>query len=108
MKLMKIIMSIIYENDSNMLQIESKSTSYVLKILRIGHISHLYLVRKFNSNNFDYIIDKINRENYINNADNIKDFKLELIPKEYQNYGNTDLKVPNFQLQFTDESITKD
>lgn len=101
-------MPIIYEKDSKIFHIKSENTSYVLKILKTGHVAHLYWGRKLNSNNLSYIIDKRKRASYISNTDNINDFKLELVPQEYPNYGNTDLRVPAFELQFADGSTITD
>lgn len=97
-------MSISYEDNSKIFHIKSEHTSYVLKVLKTGHVAHLYWGRKLNSNNLSYIIDKRKRASYISNTDNIKEFKLELVPQEYPSYGNTDLRVPAFELQFEDGS----
>lgn len=101
-------MAILYEENSNIFHIKSKNTSYLIKILETGHIAHLYWGRKLNSSNLNYIINKIRRASYISNTDNINDFKLEIIPQEYPSYGNTDMRVPAFELQFEDGSTTTD
>jgi Alpha-galactosidase len=101
-------MSISYEEDSKIFHIKSENTSYVLKVLKTGHVVHLYWGRKLNSNNLSYIVDKRKRASYISNTDNIKEFKLELVPQEYPSYGNTDLRVPAFELQFEDGSTITD
>ena len=99
-------MPIIFEKNSKIFHIKSEKTSYALKVLKTGHVAHLYWGRKLNSNSLSYIIDKRKRASYISNTDNIKEFKLELVPQEYPSYGNTDLRVPAFELQFEDGSTT--
>lgn len=101
-------MPIIYEENQNVFHIKSEETSYVIKVLPTGHVAHLYWGKKLNSNKLSYIIDKRKRASYISNTDNIADFKLELIPQEYPSCGNTDLRVPAFQLQFEDGSTITD
>lgn len=95
-------------NDGNIFHIKSKNISYVIKVLKTGHLAHLYWGKKLSTNNLSYIIDKIRRASYISNTDNIKDFKLEITPQEYPSYGNTDMRVPAFELQFEDGSTTTD
>lgn len=101
-------MSIIYDKDLGIFHIKSQNMSYALKVLETGHLVHLYWGRKLNGNNLGYIIDKIRRASYISNTDNIPNFKLETIPQEYPSYGNTDLRIPAFELQFQDGSTVSD
>ena len=101
-------MPIIYEKESNIFHISSNKTSYILKILDTGHVSHLYWGRRINSSKVSYIVNDINRVSYISDTDNIKDFKLEITPQEYPSYGNTDLRSPAFELKFEDGSTVTD
>lgn len=101
-------MPITFDKDSGIFHIKSEHTSYVLKVLKTGHVAHVYWGRKLKNSNLSYILDKRKRASYICNTDNIIDFKLELMPQEYPSYGNTDLRVPAFELQFEDGTTITD
>lgn len=52
-------MLINFEKNSKTFHIKNKNVSYLIKILETGHLMHLYWGRKLNTNNLDYLIEKI-------------------------------------------------
>lgn len=52
-------MLINFEKNSKTFHIKNKNVSYLIKILETGHLTHLYWGRKLNTNNLDYLIEKI-------------------------------------------------
>lgn len=100
--------SIIYNEVNNTFIINSKKTSYILKVLESGHLAHLYWGKKLRTNNLDYVIRQRNWGSFLANTDNKENFMLETIPQEYPGYGCTDLRSPAVELQFEDGTTATD
>lgn len=103
-------MGIKYNLTSKTFNLESKNTSYIMKVLPNGNLMHLYWGRKINSNNIDYSITNFDRDrgSFVANKDNIENFGLEITPQEYPSYGNTDLRSPAVQIELEDGSRITD
>lgn len=101
-------MGIRFNKENKLFNIESKNTSYVLRVLETGHIVHLYWGRKINSNKIDYIIKKRQFGSFLADLDNIDNLHLEAIPQEYPSYGNTDLRSPAVQIKLSNGTTVTD
>ncbi|MGY5240453.1 alpha-galactosidase [Clostridium tertium] len=101
-------MGIRFNAENRLFNIESKNTSYVLRVLETGHIVHLYWGRKINSNKIDYIIKKRQFGSFLADLDNIDNLHLEAIPQEYPSYGNTDLRSPAVQIKLSNGTTVTD
>lgn len=101
-------MGIRFNKENRLFNIESKSTSYVLRVLETGHIVHLYWGRKINSNKIDYIVKKRQCGSFLADLDNIDDLHLEAIPQEYPSYGNPDLRSPAVQIKLSNGTTVTD
>ncbi|EOR27787.1 MULTISPECIES: alpha-galactosidase [Clostridium] len=101
-------MGIRFNKENKLFNIESKNTSYVLRVLETGHIVHLYWGRKINSNKIDYIIKKRQCGSFLADLDNIDNLHLEAIPQEYPSYGNADLRSPAVQIKLSNGTTVTD
>ncbi len=96
-------MAIIFNKDSNIFHLQSKDTSYVIRILDSGYLAHVYWGKKVRSSNLDYTICFVDRP-FSTLTDNIENFTLDAIPQEYPSYGNTDLRSPAYQIELENGS----
>lgn len=88
--------------------LKTKKTSYILKILESGHISHLYWGRKLKTDNLEYFFRKRSFGSFAADTDNIEGFQLELVPQECPTFGTTDLRSPALEFQYEDGTSATD
>lgn len=101
-------MGIRFNEKNRLFNIESKETSYILRVLETDHLVHLYWGRKVKSNKIDYIIKKRQCGSFLADLDNIDDLHLEVIPQEYPSYGNPDLRSPAIQIKLSNGTTVTD
>ncbi|EHA1006893.1 alpha-galactosidase [Clostridium perfringens] len=102
------IMSINYNENLKTFHLKTKNTSYILKILETGHISHLYWGRKLKADNLEYFFRRRGFGSFAADTDNISGFQLELIPQECPTFGATDLRSPSLEFQYEDGTSATD
>ena len=101
-------MSINYNENLKTFHLKTKNTSYILKILETGHISHLYWGRKLKADNLEYFVRRRCFGSFAADTDNISGFQLELIPQECPTFGATDLRSPSLEFQYEDGTSATD
>ena len=101
-------MSINYNENLKTFHLKTKNTSYILKILETGHISHLYWGRKLKADNLEYFFRRRGFGSFAADTDNISGFQLELIPQECPTFGATDLRSPSLEFQYEDGTSATD
>ncbi|WP_195987184.1 alpha-galactosidase [Clostridium sp. D53t1_180928_C8] len=101
-------MGIIFNKENRLFHIQSKKTSYVLRVLETGHLINLYWGRKINSNKIDYVVRKRPCGSFLADLDNIDALHLEVIPQEYPSYGNPDLRSPAVQIKLENGTTVTD
>ncbi len=101
-------MSINYNENLKTFHLKTKNTSYILKILETGHISHLYWGRKLKADNLEYFFRRRCFGSFCADTDNISGFQLELIPQECPTFGATDLRSPSLEFQYEDGTSATD
>ena len=102
------IMSINYNENFKTFHLRTKNTSYVLKVMETGHLSHLYWGRKLKADNLEYFVRRRGFGSFVADTDNISGFQLELIPQEYPTFGATDLRSPSLEFQYEDGTSATD
>ncbi len=102
------IMSINYNENFKTFHLRTKNTSYVLKVMETGHLSHLYWGRKLKADNLEYFFRRRCFGSFAANTDNISGFQLELIPQECPTFGATDLRSPSLEFQYEDGTSATD
>ncbi|MDM0745686.1 alpha-galactosidase [Clostridium perfringens] len=102
------IMSINYNENFKTFHLRTKNTSYVLKVMETGHLSHLYWGRKLKADNLEYFVRRRGFGSFAADTDNISGFQLELIPQECPTFGATDLRSPSLEFQYEDGTSATD
>ncbi|MGU8129251.1 alpha-galactosidase [Clostridium perfringens] len=102
------IMSINYNENFKTFHLRTKNTSYVLKVIETGHLSHLYWGRKLRADNLEYFFRRRGFGSFAADTDNIIGFQLELIPQECPTFGATDLRSPSLEFQYEDGTSATD
>ncbi|MDK0767741.1 alpha-galactosidase [Clostridium perfringens] len=101
-------MIINYNENLKTFHLKTKNTSYILKMLETGHISHLYWGRKLKADNLEYFVRRRCFGSFCADTDNISGFQLELIPQECPTFGATDLRSPSLEFQYEDGTSATD
>ena len=101
-------MSINYNENFKTFHLRTKNTSYVLKVIETGHLSHLYWGRKLKADNLEYFFRRRGFGSFAADTDNISGFQLELIPQECPTFGATDLRSPSLEFQYEDGTSATD
>lgn len=101
-------MSINYNENFRTFHLRTKKTSYVLKVMETGHLSHLYWGRKLKADNLEYFFRRRGFGSFASDTDNISGFQLELIPQECPTFGATDLRSPSLEFQYEDGTSATD
>ena len=70
-------MIINYNENLKTFHLKTKNTSYILKMLETGHISHLYWGRKLKADNLEYFVRRRCFGSFCADTDNISGFQLE-------------------------------
>ena len=102
------IMSINYNENFKTFHLRTKNTSYVLKVMETGHLSHLYWGRKLKADNLEYFFRRRCFGSFAADTDNISGFQLELISQECPTFGATDLRSPSLEFQYEDGTSATD
>ncbi|MGU9330843.1 alpha-galactosidase [Clostridium perfringens] len=102
------IMGINYNENFKTFHLRTKNTSYVLKVMETGHLSHLYWGRKLRADNLEYFFRRRGFGSFAADTDNIIGFQLELIPQECPTFGATDLRSPSLEFQYEDGTSATD
>ncbi|MGU8914596.1 alpha-galactosidase [Clostridium perfringens] len=102
------IMGINYNENFKTFHLKTKNTSYVLKVMETGHLSHLYWGRKLKSDNLEYFVRRRGFGSFAADTDNISGFQLELISQECPTFGATDLRSPSLEFQYEDGTSATD
>ncbi len=102
------IMGINYNENFKTFHLKTKNTSYVLKVMETGHLSHLYWGRKLKANKLEYFFRRRGFGSFCANTDNVSGFQLELVPQECPTFGATDLRSPSLEFQYEDGTSATD
>jgi alpha-galactosidase len=89
-------MPIIYDKEHKLFHLKTKEFSYVMQVLDIGYLTHLYWGKPLNSYRTYY---KAAHEKFVN---------LDVVPQEYAVYGTGDLRTPTLEvLQETGSTVSE-
>lgn len=101
-------MGIQFDNKNKTFHLQAKDTSYVMEIVRDGHLLHLYWGRKINEYRHSNSIQLLDRGFSGNPYKEDRTFSLDTLPQEYPQYGNTDYRKPAYQVQLENGSTISD
>ena len=98
--------------DDNYFILNTKNTTYAMRVLPTGHLEHLYYGRKIkiNKDTIEAIVEKRafadGNTNYYDNEH--KNIGLENIKLELSSYGKGDIRESSIDIVFADGSFTTD
>ena len=93
-------MAITYHTDSNTFRLETKDSSYLMKVSRYGNLLHLYYGRKIPDENLDYLLQFQDRgfSPNPNEAGNDRTFSLDFLQQEFSTDGKGDYRTPSIEV----------
>lgn len=96
-------MAIYYKEAEGLFHLQSKDTSYIIKLVQ-GYPAHVYWGKKLrHTGNFDQILMFQERCSFSPNpVPEDKSISLDTLPQEYPQYGTSDFRKPAFQVQLED------
>jgi len=80
-------MGILFDKNKDLFILSTKSSSYIMQILDIGYLSHLYWGRKLTSYSSS---SPYKKDTHVN---------LDVLPQEYAVYGTGDLRSPSLEVE---------
>src|SRR5690554_2601572 len=91
--------------------LETKDLTYAFKVIKTGHLEHLYFGNKIGHNDLDNLHTKITAKargvvDYSEEKD--KDIPLDLMPLEYSSFGKGDFKLTPIEIKMPDHTFVSD
>ncbi|TAH67147.1 MAG: alpha-galactosidase [Anaerolineaceae bacterium] len=92
-------MSIVYMEKDKSFVLQAKEATYILRIRKDKYIEHVYYGNKIEKPVISQMVKDKGRASFNANPDDDGSFSLDTMRAEYPAYGNTDLRVPAYQVQ---------
>jgi len=102
-------MNITFEESTKSFHVQTGNTSYIMQIYKDGYLAHLYWGRRIRKAISNELLALEPRGSFSANPDNKDDsFSLDTLPQEFPSYGNTDLRVPAYEVQLENGTTITD
>jgi Alpha-galactosidase len=101
-------MGIFYNKKNRTFHLQAKDTSYLMEIFKSGYLVHLFWGKKIIPNNESRILQIENKPFLVNPNPSDPTFSLDILPLEYPSYGNSDFRLPAYQIQLPNGSTISD
>ncbi|MMZ57638.1 Alpha-galactosidase [compost metagenome] len=101
-------MAIYIDKEKLLFHLQGSNTSYVMQVIRGGYLSHLYWGKKIQNYRGSNKIIFMDRGFSPNPDGADRAFSLDTIPQEYPSFGNSDFRIPAYQLQLENGSTVTD
>ncbi|BCJ95859.1 alpha-galactosidase [Anaerocolumna cellulosilytica] len=101
-------MGIIYDEVQSSFILQTKHSTYIMKILKEKYLSHIYWGSKIELPVVEEMELASGRGSFHANPDEDDSFSLDTRPIEYPAYGNTDLRMPAYMIQLENGSRITD
>ncbi len=103
-------MNIRFNQQSNTFKLDTKGTSYVIKVTDGGFLTHLYYGSRLENDQLDHVLFNIKRSLTTNpkEAAGRKSFSLDMFPLEYPAYGTGDFRPSALMVELPDGSTATD
>lgn len=92
-------MSIQFEEKSSSFILQTEKSTYIIQIQKQKYLSHIYWGGKILNPNVEAMVTEVGRCSFSATTDGESQFTLDAMPNEYPAYGNTDLRMPAYQVQ---------
>lgn len=97
-------MSIQYNQEQKSFILQGMNSTYIIKILKDKYLSHIYWGNKISNPDVNQIEYSSSRVSFSAYQEDDWKFSLDTRPNEYPSYGNTDLRMPAYQVQLENGS----
>ena len=101
-------MAIHIDKEKLIFHLQGSNTSYVMQVIRDGYLAHLYWGKKIRNYRGSNKIIFMDRGFSPNPDGSDRAFSLDTIPQEYPSFGNSDFRIPAYQLQLENGSTVTD
>ncbi len=88
-----------YQSEDKSFLLQSKTATYILRITKDKYLEHVYYGAKIDEPVVSELCKSAGRPSFSANPDEDNSFSLDTMPSEYPAYGNTDLRMPAYQVQ---------
>ena len=92
-------MSISYQQQEKSFILQSRNSTYILRITKDKYLEHVYYGGKIVQPVVAALCKSSMRASFCANPNEDEAFSLDTMPSEYPAYGNTDLRMPAYQIQ---------
>lgn len=92
-------MGIKYQEGNKSFILQSKSGTYIFRVTKNKYLEHVYYGGKIERPVISELLKSSGRVSFSANPDEDGTFSLDTMPSEYPAYGNTDLRMPAYQVQ---------
>ena len=92
-------MGIVYMENEKSFVLQAKETTYILRIRKDKYLEHVYYGSKIEKPVISQMVKDKSRASFNANPDDDVTFSLDTMRSEYPAYGNTDLRMPAYQVQ---------
>jgi len=100
---------ITYHEATGVFHLQSKDTSYALKVTKQGHLAHLYWGRKVSGEHLEHLYQLKERPSFTPSTDLTQmSYSLDTLPQELPAYGNSDFRYPAYQFQLENGTTVTD
>ncbi|MBU3160685.1 alpha-galactosidase [Clostridium frigoris] len=102
-------MNIIFEQDTKSFHLQTGNTSYIMQICNDGYLAHLYWGKRLRKAVYNELLSPKARDSFSPNPINGNTLlSLDTLPQEYPAYGNTDFRVPAYEVQLENGTTITD
>jgi len=102
-------MNIIFDEATKTFHLQTINTSYIMQIYKNGYLAHLYWGRKIRNTVSNELLMFKGRGSFSPNPDNADDnLTLDTLPQEFPAYGNTDFRVPAYEVELENGTTVTD
>ncbi|MBU3113978.1 alpha-galactosidase [Clostridium lacusfryxellense] len=102
-------MNITFEESTKTFHLQTGDTSYIMQLYKDGYLAHLYWGRRIRKSISSELLALKTRGSFSANPDNEDDsFSLDTLPQEFPAYGNTDFRVPAYEVQLENGTTITD
>lgn len=101
-------MSIQFEEKTGSFILQTEKSTYIMQIQKQKFLSHVYWGGKILNPNVEAMVKAAGRASFSATTDGDSQFSLDTMPNEYPAYGNSDLRMPAYQVQLENGSRITD
>lgn len=102
-------MNINFEESTKSFHLQTRNTSYIMQICNDGYLAHLYWGKRIRKPVYNELLSSKARNSFSPNPLSGNDFlSLDTLPQEYPAYGNTDFRVPAYEVQLENGTTITD